>query len=87
MPHVSRVYSTCVCPAEQRAAPVKGQAVRQAEVVFDQDPPVGPVHVRGLDLGRVAVPVGPVQIAVVETARAQLAVPPNTVKCCTDAPA
>lgn len=62
---------------------VKRQAVWQAEIIFDQNPPVGSIHVRSLNLGGIAVPVSPVQVAVVETVRAQLTVPPNKVKHCT----
>jgi len=64
MSHLSETYSTCVCPAKQRALGVVSQAVRQAEIVFNQHPPVGSIHVRGLDLGGIAVPIGPVKITV-----------------------
>lgn len=67
MSHLSGDGSTCVRPTKQGALRVISQAVWQAEVVLNQHPPVGSVHVRGLDLGSVAVPVAPVKITVVRT--------------------
>lgn len=60
MSHLSESHSTCICPTKHRALRVVSQAVWQAEVIFNQNPSVGAVHVRGLDLGGVTVPVGPV---------------------------
>lgn len=51
---------------------VVGQAVGQAQVVLDQHPSVGSIHVGRLDLGGAAVPVGPVQIAVARRAQESL---------------
>lgn len=58
------MYITCVRPAEQGALRVISQAIRQAQIVFNQHPPVGSVHVGGLNLGGLAVPIGPVKITV-----------------------
>lgn len=74
---LSGVHATCIRPAKQGTAAVVCQAVGQAEVVFDQDPPVGSVHVGGLDLGRVAVPVGPVQVTVVRQSEVGERFPPQ----------
>lgn len=66
--HQSAICGTCVSPAEQGALRVVRQAVRQAELVFDQHPSVGSIHVGRLNLGGVAVPVCPVQITVARRA-------------------
>lgn len=67
MSHLSEIYCTCICPAKQRAPGVVSQAIRQGEIVFNQHPSVGSIHIGGLNLGGVTVPIGPVQIAVLGT--------------------
>lgn len=60
MIHPSEMHRTCIGPAQLRALRVISQAVGQTKVVFNQDPSVGAIHVRGLDFGGLAVPVSPV---------------------------
>lgn len=54
------IQLTCISPAKLLAGLVKGQAIGEAQIIFDQDDPIRAVHVGHLNLRPVPVPVCPV---------------------------